>query len=190
MPRLPGWAGLAITSPCRPADCCAGLGEPRLTHRNPPLPPVPAINVAFDVASQYRLALSQPSVCRHPDSYTFWTQVYQDPEKVLRYTAFVELMAPIFDMPTVTSVLLPNLDENTATGYGEGVVWCGENDKVAQMESCASLAAQHWPSPPSLDPLLPDTHPPIAPLAQRWTLCGPSSSTTRGTGSGWWMQPA
>ncbi|KAL6766694.1 hypothetical protein ACKKBG_A37010 [Auxenochlorella protothecoides x Auxenochlorella symbiontica] len=82
-----------------------------------------AINVAFDVASQYRLALSQPSVCRHPDSYTFWTQVYQDPEKVLRYTAFVELMAPIFDMPTVTSVLLPNLDEDTATGYALDFVW-------------------------------------------------------------------
>uniref|UniRef100_A0A1D2ABT4 Hexosyltransferase n=1 Tax=Auxenochlorella protothecoides TaxID=3075 RepID=A0A1D2ABT4_AUXPR len=80
------------------------------------------INLAFHVAHRFSLSMAQPSVCRHKDSYSYWHNVYQNTSNALRYTAFVENMAPMFSMDTLERHVLPTL-ENASIGWGIDFLW-------------------------------------------------------------------
>lgn len=80
------------------------------------------LNRAFDVFSAYGLALAQPSVCRHPYSFSVHGIVYQNEDCLLRYTAFVEIMAPMFSMATLRDVVAPTL-VGARTGWGLDFIW-------------------------------------------------------------------
>ena len=85
--------------------------------KTPLLFPSAAINTAFAIADNFNLSLSQVSICRHPNSYTFWPILEQNRSTGLRYTAFVEIMSPIMsrDMLNQTSPLL----DHSYVGWGE-----------------------------------------------------------------------
>ena len=50
------------------------------------------INQAFGIAARRGLWLSQPAVCRSPESFSVAGSVYRAPNRLLRYVAFVEIM--------------------------------------------------------------------------------------------------
>ncbi|KAL4420071.1 hypothetical protein ABPG77_004336 [Micractinium sp. CCAP 211/92] len=62
------------------------------------------IELAFEAFSRHRLDLAQLSICRQDRSTSAWDVVFQRPGSLLRYTNFVEVMAPI-----VSHALLPQL---------------------------------------------------------------------------------
>ncbi len=61
------------------------------------------LNKMFDIAQAYNLDLAQPSLTW--DSYFSWLITLQNPNFKLRYTNFVELMAPLFSAPMLKGVL-------------------------------------------------------------------------------------
>ncbi len=76
------------------------------------------MDIGFDVFSRHSLDLGQLSVCPSPDSYTWWELMYQNSSNTLRYTAFVENMAPMFSKSMLTKHVLPHL-EDASIGWGE-----------------------------------------------------------------------
>ena len=77
------------------------------------------ISRMFDFASAYRLALAQPALTR--ESYFSWPLLLQDVRYQLRYTRFVEVMAPLFDRDALRTCL-PTFTESTS-GWGLDSVW-------------------------------------------------------------------
>ncbi|MFN3311326.1 MAG: DUF707 domain-containing protein [Thermomonas sp.] len=77
------------------------------------------INRLFDFAAAYRLALAQPALTR--DSYYTWPLLLQDARFQLRYTRFIEVMAPVFDRAALRTCL-PTFTESTS-GWGLDSVW-------------------------------------------------------------------
>lgn len=77
------------------------------------------INRMFDFAAAYRLALSQPALTR--DSYYTWPLLLQRDDYELRFTRFVEVMAPVMDRDALR-VCLPTFGENTS-GWGLDWLW-------------------------------------------------------------------
>lgn len=77
------------------------------------------INRMFDFAAAYQLALSQPALTR--DSYYTWPLLLQRRDYDLRFTRFVEVMAPVFDRAALR-VCLPTFGEN-ASGWGLDWLW-------------------------------------------------------------------
>ncbi|KDD75400.1 hypothetical protein H632_c702p0, partial [Helicosporidium sp. ATCC 50920] len=80
------------------------------------------LNRAFDIFESYELELGQISICRHPQSRTLIPVAWQEPDAILRYTAFVEIMAPIMTMETLTYVVAPTL-MFASVGWGLDYVW-------------------------------------------------------------------
>lgn len=79
------------------------------------------INAMFDFAAAYRLALAQPALTR--DSYFTWPLLLQDTRYQLRFTRFVEAMAPLFDRAALLACL-PTFSES-ASGWGLDFLWPG-----------------------------------------------------------------
>ena len=77
------------------------------------------IDRMFDFARAYRLALAQPALTRN--SYYTWPLLLQDARYQLRYTRFVEVMAPLFDRDALRTCL-PTFTESTS-GWGLDSVW-------------------------------------------------------------------
>lgn len=77
------------------------------------------ISRMFDYARAFGLALAQPALTR--DSYYTWPLLLQDTRYLLRFTRFIEVMAPVFDRAALTACL-PTFTES-ASGWGLDSVW-------------------------------------------------------------------
>jgi len=78
-----------------------------------------SINRLFDYARIWQLALSQPALTH--DSYQTWPLLLHNPRYELRFTRFVEVMAPLFDRAALQTCL-PTFTESQ-TGFGLDLVW-------------------------------------------------------------------
>ncbi len=88
------------------------------------------INRFFDICRHERLDLAQPSLTR--DSYFSLAMTLESPFFRLRYTSFVEIMAPCFSADALVK-LLPTFNESLS-GYGLEELWVdllGEEAPVA-----------------------------------------------------------
>lgn len=77
------------------------------------------IDRMFAFARAYQLALAQPALTRN--SYYTWPLLLQDARYQLRFTRFVEVMAPLFDRDALRTCL-PTFTESTS-GWGLDSVW-------------------------------------------------------------------
>ncbi|KAL4419603.1 hypothetical protein ABPG77_001657 [Micractinium sp. CCAP 211/92] len=68
------------------------------------------------------LELAQMSVCRVGGTWVFWPSLFQRPGIALRYTPFVEIMAPAFSFSFFQAVVRPTL-VHSFTGWGLDTVW-------------------------------------------------------------------
>ena len=83
---------------------------------------VHSLNIAFTIFNKYNLTLGQQSVCGIKNSYTLWNHIYQNREKLLRYTSLVEIMAPIFKADFFNKEVNYTLAE-AWTGFGLDSAW-------------------------------------------------------------------
>jgi hypothetical protein len=90
-----------------------------------------AINRFFDVCREHRLTLAQPSLT--PDSYFTFPITLHSPPFRLRFTTFVEIMAPCFSCDALWQVW-PTMNENLS-GWGVDFMWArmltGQGSSVA-----------------------------------------------------------
>lgn len=94
------------------------------------------INRMFAFFCAHRLCLAQPALTR--DSYHTWSTLLQEPGCHLRYTGFVEVMAPLFSRAAL-KVCAPTFSESPS-GWGLDWVWptlC----RRAQLDGIAVLDA-------------------------------------------------
>jgi hypothetical protein len=77
------------------------------------------VSEMFDVAAQLKLDLAQPAL--DPASYFSYPITLQHPRFQVRWTSFVEVMAPLLSTPFLWKVL-PTIAENV-TGWGLDFVW-------------------------------------------------------------------
>lgn len=77
------------------------------------------INSFFEIVGQYELALSQPALS--PDSYISHLVTLKNPFFTLRFTNFVEIMAPCFSRDLLLQVA-PSFKENLS-GWGLDFLW-------------------------------------------------------------------
>ncbi|KFM26396.1 hypothetical protein F751_4889 [Auxenochlorella protothecoides] len=82
------------------------------------------INRAFEIFEENNLLMGQISLCETQESFSYWRLMYQQPDKVLRYVSFVEIMAPIFTMRDgfYDEFIVPTLYD-AYTGWGLDFVW-------------------------------------------------------------------
>lgn len=79
------------------------------------------IDLFFRYFTHYNMSLAQPSLC--PSAYSFWDIVKQKNDgSTVRFTNFVELMAPTFTLEFLNSMVLPTLDE-AYSGWGLDFIW-------------------------------------------------------------------
>lgn len=78
-----------------------------------------AINRMFALFHGLGLGLAQPALAA--GSYHTWAFLLQRPEHLLRYSEFVEVMAPIFTLPALR-ICLPSFSESRS-GWGLDWVW-------------------------------------------------------------------
>ena len=76
------------------------------------------INKVFQVMEQYDLVLAQPSVCAGEGSATWRPELHQNPQYLLRYVTFVEVMSPAYRMDFFDAVI-----RNTFSKYWTYVGW-------------------------------------------------------------------
>ncbi len=75
--------------------------------------------------------------------YTFWKILYQNPLYVLRYTTFIEIMAPMFRMDMFNGLVGPSLHN---AYYGESVA--GRHKRLGMPWGCTSAGlAWKWAAP-------------------------------------------
>ncbi|MGB9454815.1 MAG: DUF707 domain-containing protein [Bryobacteraceae bacterium] len=100
------------------------------------------INRFFDICHHERLDLAQPALTH--DSYFTLAITLESPCFRLRYTSFVEIMAPCFSADALV-IVLPTLKESLS-GYGLEELWVnllGEGDSVAIIDK---VQMRHtWP---------------------------------------------
>ena len=83
-----------------------------------------AINKVFAVMKEYDLILGQPSVCRGKKSGTWRAELMQHPEYIVRYTTFVEVMAPTYRMDFYHNVVRKTYSKQyTYVGWGLDSLW-------------------------------------------------------------------
>ena len=78
------------------------------------------VNALFDAMRFYGLRIAQPSLS--PDSYFSHFVFSQCPGFVLRYTNYIEIMAPCLHREILTKAL--PLFQSTMSGYGLDYIWC------------------------------------------------------------------
>ncbi|WP_313999827.1 DUF707 domain-containing protein [uncultured Paenibacillus sp.] len=77
------------------------------------------INLMFHIFDQLKLWLAQPALTK--DSFKSWNITIQSPDHIVRYTHFVEIMAPLFS-PAALQICCPSFDANYS-GWGIDFVW-------------------------------------------------------------------
>lgn len=77
------------------------------------------INRMFAFIHAFRLNLAQPALTA--SSFFSWKKLLQDPTHFVRFTSFVEVMAPLFDRQTLQRCL-PSFSESRS-GWGLDWVW-------------------------------------------------------------------
>lgn len=77
------------------------------------------VNRMFAFFHAFQLALAQPALTR--DSYYTWENLLQDKTHILRFTNFVEVMAPIFNRASLQVCL--NTFSESRSGWGLDWVW-------------------------------------------------------------------
>jgi hypothetical protein len=77
------------------------------------------LNRMFAFFCAYRLCLAQPALTR--DSYYTWNTLLQDPRCHIRYTRFVEVMAPLFSRAALRTCLATF--SQSRSGWGLDWVW-------------------------------------------------------------------
>jgi glycosyltransferase involved in cell wall biosynthesis len=77
------------------------------------------VSEMFDIAAQLRLDLAQPAL--DPKSYFSYPITLRHPRFQVRWTSFVEVMAPLLSTPFLWKVL-PTIEQNV-TGWGLDFVW-------------------------------------------------------------------
>lgn len=77
------------------------------------------LNRMFAFFHAHQLALAQPALTR--DSYFTWSTLLQAPRAQLRFTRFVEVMAPIFSRAALR-LCAPTFDESRS-GWGLDWIW-------------------------------------------------------------------
>ena len=77
------------------------------------------LNRMFAFFHAHQLALAQPALT--PDSYFTWSTLLQAPRAQLRFTGFVEVMAPLFSRDALR-LCAPTFDESRS-GWGLDWVW-------------------------------------------------------------------
>ena len=77
------------------------------------------LNRMFALFHAHRLCLAQPALTRN--SFFTWSTLLQRPRSVLRYTHFVEVMAPLFRRDALRRCQ-PTFDESTS-GWGLDWIW-------------------------------------------------------------------
>lgn len=84
-----------------------------------------AINKVFSLMREYDLLLAQPSVCERLGAPGTWRpELHQRPQWLLRYTTFVEVMAPTFRMDFFHHVARRTFSKYwTYVGWGLDSVW-------------------------------------------------------------------
>lgn len=84
-----------------------------------------AINKVFSVMRDYDLLLAQPSVCERLGAPGTWRpELHQRPQWLLRYSTFVEVMAPTFRMDFFHHVARRTFSKYwTYVGWGLDSVW-------------------------------------------------------------------
>jgi len=78
-----------------------------------------SINRLFGYAAAYQLALAQPAQTH--DSHQTWPLLLHNPRYELRFTRFVEVMAPLFDRAAL-QICLPTFSESQS-GFGLDLIW-------------------------------------------------------------------
>lgn len=78
------------------------------------------VNTLFDAMRFYGLRIAQPSLSQ--DSYFSHFVFSQCPGFVLRYTNYIEIMAPCLHREILTKAL--PLFQSTMSGYGLDYIWC------------------------------------------------------------------
>ncbi|WP_216333609.1 hypothetical protein [Rhizobium sp. X9] len=78
------------------------------------------INQTFAIAAEYRLKVAQPALTH--DSYYSHFIFMQSPSFKLRYTNYIEIMAPCLDRHVFAAVL-PHFAQSKS-GYGLDYIWC------------------------------------------------------------------
>lgn len=83
-----------------------------------------AINKVFSTMRTYDLLMAQPSVCHVRGSATWRPELHQNPQYLLRYTTFVEVMAPTYRMDLFHNVIRATFSKYwTYVGWGLDSVW-------------------------------------------------------------------
>lgn len=83
-----------------------------------------AINKVFDIMKEYDLIMGQPSVCRGKKSGTWRRELMQHPEYIVRFTTFVEVMAPTYRMDFFHNVVRRTFSKQyTYVGWGLDSLW-------------------------------------------------------------------
>ncbi len=83
-----------------------------------------SINKVFSTMRLYDLLMAQPSVCHARGSATWRPELHQIPTYLLRYTTFVEVMAPTFRMDFYQSVICATFSKYwTYVGWGLDSIW-------------------------------------------------------------------
>ena len=77
------------------------------------------IDRLFKIVKDFGLWLAQPALTKN--SYGFWPECYQQSETFLRFTNFVEIMAPVFSAEGLR-ICLPSF-EGKITGHGLDSLW-------------------------------------------------------------------
>lgn len=94
-----------------------------------------AISSMFELFHRHHLWLAQPALTKH--SHHSWPTLLQDPRYTLRYTNFVEAMAPIFSKSALQSCW--TTFEKSTSGWGLDSVWPKllgyPSDKIAILDA-------------------------------------------------------
>jgi Protein of unknown function (DUF707) len=78
-----------------------------------------AISAMFELFHRHQLWLAQPALTKH--SHHTWPTLLQDPRYTLRYTNFIEVMAPIFSKSALQRCW--TTFEKSTSGWGLDYVW-------------------------------------------------------------------
>jgi hypothetical protein len=107
-----------------------------------------AINKVFSTMRTFDLLLAQPSVCFARGSATWRPELHQAPQFLLRYTTFVEVMAPAYRMDFYHNVVRATFSKYwTYVGWGLDSIWPAllhyPRDRIAIIDA---VCMRHKPS--------------------------------------------
>jgi hypothetical protein len=106
----------------------------------------PTLNRMFDLCAEYGLDLAQPALTA--DSHMgFWGITMENRSFRLRYTSFVEVMAPIFSQRFLQRCA-PSFNENVS-GFGLDLLWSSWIPSPLKMGILDEAAVKHTRAPRS-----------------------------------------